>query len=167
MPALTLRCPMQSSVVIALYTINTSHFNMDSHLFLGIMASHGFNVREFQQRDNRAGLPPPFGTGPPLGQGLKGETGSSGAAQSSEGAPAALAPSVSVSKYLGKVEKNGMAIVQGRGLPHSFAKLYPFFLQEADDLFLHDVAELLEQYKSIAIKYEALKAGIGAETAKR
>lgn len=164
----TLLWSVQSSVVIALYTINTAHFNMDFHLFLGLMASHGFNVQEFQPRDHKAGLPPPFGQGPPLGQGLKSETTSSGAVPK-EPAPVIHAPPVSVAKHLGKLEKTGMAIVQAHGLPHSFAKLYPYALQEPDDLFLNDVAELLEQYKNIAIKYEALKAGLAssAENAKR
>lgn len=147
-------------MVIALYTINTAHFNMDSHLFLGIMASHGFNVQEFQPRDSKAGLPSPFGPGPPLGQGLQSETTSSGAMK--EPAPVIHTPPVSVAKYLGKLEKAGMAIVQAHGLPHSFAKLYPYALQEPDDLFLNDIPELLEQYKNITMKYEALKAGLAS-----
>ena len=79
-----------------------------------------------------------------------------------EPAPFIHTPPVSVAKYLGKLEKAGMAIVQAHGLPHSFAKLYPYALQEPDDLFLNDIPELLEQYKNITMKYEALKAGLAS-----
>lgn len=57
------------SYIVALYTINTTHFDMEPDVFLACMVSQGFeDVREFQPRPSSLALPPPFGNGPPLGK---------------------------------------------------------------------------------------------------
>lgn len=168
----TRRCAVQSSVVIALYTINTTHFNVDSHLLLGIMASHGFNAAEFQARDTKSGLPPPFGNGPPLGQSKPPQDPSPGQrsrANARHGSPnerpkagtdSSISAGVGMSRYLGRLEKSGTSIIQSRGLSQSLTRMYPYLLQNPDDLMLRDVEDLLEQYKSLVMRYESLKAGL-------
>lgn len=176
------RC-VQASVVIALYTVNTAHFNMDSTLFLGIMASHGFNPDEFQPRDPQARLPPPFDTGPPLGEGLApqqlveanvphadlGATQRPMVPQSPSEHPQPQSDkaktgssSSAARKRVHELERLGAVKLQDQGLPPHMATTYPFLMQNADDLFLKDVRELLEQYHSVVLKYEALKLGLFA-----
>eukprot|EP00892_Ulva_mutabilis_P005543 jgi/Ulvmu1/3360/UM156_0017.1 len=162
---------LMSSVVIALYTINTTHFNVDSHLLLGIMASHGFDAAEFQARDSKAGLPPPFGTGPPLGQSraresLPGQRSRTSPRQSSTserqkgGTDSSGATGAGMSRYLGRLEKTGSSLIQTRGFSQSLTRMYPYLLQTSEDLMLRDVEDLLEQYKSLVMRYESLKAGL-------
>lgn len=163
---------MQSSVVIALYTINTTHFNVDSHLFLGIMASHGFNAAEFQAREITVGLPPPFGNGPPLGQNKKREASSSQRSRMSSslqdsmndrakhGSESSVQSSAGVSRHISRLEKTGSSLIQSRGLSQSLSRVYPYLLQHPDDLTLRDVDDLLEQYKGLVMRYEGLKAGL-------
>jgi hypothetical protein len=179
----------QSSLVIALYTVNTSHFHMEPHLFLGIMASHGFEPDEFKRRDPSVPLPPPFGAGPPLGQGLAAEApvaaserqaapsaGPSEARSATAGQQAArrggadgggARPGAGLSKaqkaQLGRIEAAGAEAVRARGLPAGLAREYPYMLVEPDALFLKDVRHLLEEYRRVVLQYESLKAGVASE----
>lgn len=163
---------VQSSVVIALYTINTTHFNVDSHLFLGIMASHGFDAGEFQARESKVGLPPPFGSGPPLGQNNKREASSLQRSRTSSsrqdgvherakhGNDSAVHSGAGLSRYISRLEKSGSSLIQSRGLSQTVSRVYPYLLQTPDDLTLRDVEDLLDQYKALVMRYEALKAGL-------
>lgn len=135
------------------------------------MASHGFDAAEFQARDSKAGLPPPFGNGPPLGQS---RTGGSTSAQRSRtsghhsspnerqklGSDTGVLTAAGMSRYLGRLEKTGSSLIQSRGLSQSLTRMYPYLLQAPDDLMLRDVEDLLEQYKSLVMRYESLKAGL-------
>jgi hypothetical protein len=170
--------------MIALYTVSTNHFNMDSRLFCGIMASHGFQPNEFCPRAAGTKLPPPFDTGPPLGQGLAGSRnepappppmttseGSNlhgGQADGRGGQGEAKPASTRIAKhtakaYIGHLEQFGEALVQDRSLSQSLVRLYPFLLQSPDELFVKDVKDLLEQYRSVVLKYEGLKAALAVE----
>ena len=170
---------VQTSVVVALYTVDTTHFNMDSRLFCGIMASHGFQPNEFAPRAPNTKLPPPFDTGPPLGEGLA-ETpssrgassqGASGAASNSSGAPrhirsAEVRPKMgkhATRAYLRRLEQTGEALVQDRNVSQTMMRTYPFLLQNADDLFVKDVKELLESYHTIVLKYEGIKLALAGD----
>lgn len=164
-------CTVQSSIVAALYTINTTHFNVDPNLFLGIMASHHFDPAEFQPRDTTSGLPPPFGTGPPLGQSKTRHALSTQRLRPAlrqdatnerprHGSDSASHTGPGVSRYLARLEKTGSSLVQCRGLSQSLSRTYPFLLQNPEDLTLRDVEDLLEQYKNSVMRYEALKAGV-------
>ena len=179
---------MQTSVAIALYTITTTHFNMDARLFCGIMASYGFQPTEFQPRAPNTKLPPPFDSGPPLGEGLADANAladrptSRRNSQDPEAADAAQAPlaprqsgaapspavNARAAKQAGRarvrrLEQAGEALIQERGAAQTLARNYPFLLQTADDLFLKDVAEMLEAYRGVVLKYEGLKAALAAE----
>jgi hypothetical protein len=184
---------VQSSLVIALFTINTTHFNMEQHLFLGIMASHGFEPNEFKPRAPSAALPPPFGAGPPLGQGLTESRPSAtpaAAAANSGGSRTSMADSrvasgavarrggggggggsssggAALSKaqkaVIARIEGAGGELVRQRGLPASLAREYPFMLMDADTLFLKDVRQLLEEYRRVVLQYESLKTGLAAD----
>ena len=167
---------MQTSVVIALYTISVSHFNMDARLFCGIMASHGFQPREFQPRAANTKLPPPFDSGPPLGEGLANpdaaadnfngtQQGGGAAAQNHHGLPGGAMQGGNkraARAHVRRLEQAGESLIQERNIAHTMARTYPFLLQNADDLFLKDVRELLEQYRSVVLKYEGLKAALQA-----
>ena len=174
---------MQTSVAIALYTITTTHFNMDARLFCGIMASYGFQPTEFQPRAPNTKLPPPFDSGPPLGEGLADANAladrptsrhNSQDGQAADAAPrqGGVAPPPAVNARAAKqagrarvrrLEQAGEALIQERGAAQTLARNYPFLLQTADDLFLKDVAEMLEAYRGVVLKYEGLKAALAAE----
>ena len=167
---------LQTSVVIALYTVSTSHFNMDPTLFCGIMASHGFQPGEFMPRAPGTKLPAPFDTGPPLGEALADPADSSqaqspaarGGRSNGQQARPRGAGSGRMSKhaahaYISRLESLGEGIVQERGAVQGLARTYPFLLQGPDELFVKDVRDLLEQYRAVVLSYEALKAGLTAE----
>lgn len=150
---------------MALYTIDTSHFNMESHLFCGIMASHGFQPREFLPRVPGTKLPPPFDSGPPLGEALANAAGElAGMATEMRGASAAKSDrriSKQASKaQLARLERLGAQMVLGRSMSQSLVRGYPFLLQNGDELFVKDVRELLAQYRAVVLKYEGLKAAL-------
>lgn len=171
---------LQSSVVIALYTITTTHFNMDARLLCGIMASHGFQPNEFMPRAPNTKLPPPFDSGPPLGEGLA-EAASSRGASSSHDAGGGTANSAVAARgarggdaraklgkhatraYVRRLEQTGETLVQDRSVSQALMRAYPFLLQSADDLFVKDVKELLDSYHSLVLRYEGLKLAIAAD----
>lgn len=162
----------QTSVVVALYTINTTHFNMEARLFQGLMASHGFQAQEFVPRAPGTKLPPPFDDGPPLGQGLAEPHAASGDVNPRVArTPAAARAEGRISKqatraHIARLELAGASLVQEQALATNLVRGYPFLLQSSEDLFVKDVQDLLDQYRAVVLKYEGLKAALAAAGAK-
>jgi hypothetical protein len=150
---------------VALYTIDTSHFNMEPHLFCGIMASHGFQPKEFLPRAQGTKLPPPFDSGLPLGEGLQSAAGDLTALGLEPRGKTAGKSDRRLSKQaskaqLARLERMGAHMVHDPSMSQGLVRSYPFLLQNGDELFIKDVRELLAQYRTVVLKYEGLKAAL-------